>query len=111
MTPREWFGRGFIILGGAVALGAILACPKPVPTPVGPADADASPPAVSCGVACAKAKAVCPSIDQPTCVDLCPRIGGSFAAQLAIATGCPDVKAAGGTGPSGATGSPRPIGR
>lgn len=60
MRRREWFGRGFIILAGVIALGAILACPKPGPKPVvNPTDASDAAPAWN------GAKA--------TCLDFCRR--------------------------------------
>lgn len=111
MTPREWFGRGFIILAGVVALGAILACPKvPVPPPAGPTDADAAP-AATCTAGCANAIAVCSTVDRPTCLDNCGRIGPAFASRLAIATDCAGVKAADPGAPASQTGVPGPLGR
>jgi hypothetical protein len=91
--------RGFpqrVLLCLACFVALLAACPKPGPSPiVNPPDAaDAARP-VTCAAGCAHAVAVCPSVDDPTCMDICRRIGSAFSAKLGSATSCADVKAAG----------------
>lgn len=110
MTFSETTGRGFIILAGVIALGAILACPKPVPTPVTPDASDAAPVA-TCAAGCAHAVAVCPTVVDTTCLDLCHRESPAFVAALMAATGCPGVKAADPGAPETQSGTAHPVGR
>lgn len=115
MKPREMFGRGFIILGGLVALGALLACPPPKP-PVSPMpDADAAlpaPPLPDCGVACGRYNAVCAG-SMTICTQTCPGAQATdpgYTPCLAGATACMncDATARAGQPQAGAT---KPYGR
>jgi hypothetical protein len=112
VSPRETTGRGFIVLAGLVALGAVLACPHPAPAPVTPdaSDAAPSPSPVTCGVACLHAVNVCPGVNLPTCKDICPREPPAYAQALMAATGCPGVKAADPGSVGAKPGAPRPVG-
>lgn len=90
--------RAAFSLACVVALGALLACPKPGPTPVvNPPDAaDAAPvappaPAVSCETACAHAEKVCPGSGSP-CLPACNRIGPDYARCAGAATSCSGLK-------------------
>lgn len=110
--------RGFaqrILVGiiGAIALGAIMACPPRPAPPLGPPDASdgsIAPPA-TCQTACPHAVAVCPTVDKPTCLDICGREPPAYAALLQAAAGCPDVKRADPGAPATQGGTPGHLGR
>lgn len=109
---REHHAR--IMMGAAclVSLLGFAACPPRPTPPIGPPDASdgsIAPPA-TCQTACPHAVAVCPTVDQPTCLDICGREPPVYAARLQAAAGCPDVKRADPGAPAG-TQTPGHLGR
>jgi len=90
------FGRGFLVAFlGVLVFAASVGCPPSKPAPHSAPDASdaapAPPVAVNCDNACSNAVRVCSTVDRPTCVDICNRIGQPYAVKLLGARGCPDV--------------------
>ena len=90
--------RGYpqrVLLGllAFIAIAAIVGCPHPAPTPVGPPDAsDAAPlppmpPAPSCADACERAALGCPG-SRSVCLPICNRLGAAYARCVNAATTC-----------------------
>lgn len=98
MTMRGFAQRVAIGVAGTVVL-ALLGCP---PQP---------PATVTCDSACARAVAVCSTVDRVTCADVCGRVRGTYAANLAAAASCADVRKADPGVPATQSVSPSRTGR